>query len=134
VSTFDAENGQIRGEMNSYKESTATPSKKIFGISSPLPEAVTYTVSLKKDDSGADDLSYHTVVAFYSDPLTKPAAKPVRQVTKANTKPVVTPQKKPAIVSDDIEIKMLKIKEMHKKGLITQSEYDSKRKSLLDSY
>jgi len=128
----------IAGKQSFYRvtleESTATPSKKIFGISSPLTEAMTYAVSLKKDDRGVDDLSYHTVVAFYTTPSTTKQVKPIKQATKTSTKPAITPQEKTAIIPDDIEVKMIKIKEMHKKGLITQSEYDSKRKSLLESY
>jgi hypothetical protein len=115
------------------KGSTAA-SKKTFGISSPLAGPVTYAVSLKKDANGIDDLPFHTVVAFYNDPPAKQVAEPFKQATKTNTKPAVAPQEKPSIIFDDIEVKMIKIKQMYKKGLITQSEYDSKRKSLLESY
>lgn len=129
----------VAGKQSFYrvtlKDSSTTPAQKILGISSPLSDSSTYAVSLTKDNNGIDDLTYHTVVAFYNEASAKQkVAKPMEQVSKSNKKTVTKPQEKSAMISDDIEVKMIKIKDMYKKGLITQSEYDSKRKSLLESY
>jgi len=41
---------------------------------------------------------------------------------------------KPAISDDDIESKLLQLKDLRDKGLITQEDYDKKKDKLLDSY
>ncbi|MDQ6968561.1 MAG: SHOCT domain-containing protein [Mariprofundaceae bacterium] len=117
----------IAGKQSFYRvtlKSTTESSQKLFGMLSPSDA---YTVSLKIDKSGSDDLSNHTVVVLYSDPLSEQVTEPVRN-------PIHKTSNKPEVISNDIVVKMTKIKEMHEKGLITQSEYDSKRKELLESY
>jgi len=119
----------------------ATPaSQKTSGIlPSFTTSTTTYSVLLEKDDQGANDLSSHTVVILYNETPTKQPAEPIKQPVepiKQQNKPAKQQHVDDKVVAtpNDIEVKMRKIKEMYEKGLITQSEYDSKRKSLLENY
>ena len=49
---------------------------------------------------------------------------------KSSEKEVVVPAKP----EEDIKTKLQKIKTLHEEGLITQEEYDAKRKALIESY
>jgi len=125
----------VAGEQYFYKSTLedATPaSQKESGMFSSLATSTTYSVSLEKNDNGADDLSSHTVVTLYDEAPSKQVVKPIKQQSKPVKQQHV--DNEVVIISNDIEVKMRKIKEMYEKGLITQSEYDSKRKSLLKNY
>lgn len=120
----------VAGKQSFYRvtlKNTTESSQKLLGMLSPSTESLTYTVFLKKDNHGMDDLSSHTVVTLYSETPIKNAIKPVEKSNhKARTKS--------AVISNDIVVKMTKIKEMYENGLITKPEYDSKRKALLERY
>ncbi len=129
----------IAGEQYFYRSTlrdATSASQETSGILPSFSTSTTYSVSLEKDDQGADDLSSHTVVILYDEAPAKQPAKPVKQATEpanANAKQQNVGNNV-ATTPDDIGVKMRKIKEMYEQDLITQSEYDSKRKTLLENY
>ncbi len=62
------------------------------------------------------------------------SAEPTRQPTESANAKQQNVDNDVVITPNDIEVKMRKIKELYEKDLITQSEYDSKRKVLLENY
>ncbi len=127
----------IAGEQYFYRSTLrdATPaSQETSGILPSFATSTTYSVSLEKDDHGADDLSSHTVVILYDETPAKQPAKPVKQPTEAANAKQQNADNDVVTAPDDIRVKMRKIKEMYEQDLITQSEYDSKRKALLENY